>query len=62
MKTVVNKKLWSRLFSESLFTVSLIGNFNAYIANADIGVLQEHSGENLCQLGQYAGSIIDGRA
>ncbi|WP_047683101.1 MULTISPECIES: hypothetical protein [Xenorhabdus] len=62
MKTVVNKKLWSRLFSESLFTVSLIGNFNAYIANADIVVLQEHSGENLCQLGQYAGSIIDGRA
>ncbi|WP_340621109.1 hypothetical protein [Xenorhabdus siamensis] len=61
MKTVVNKKLWSGLFSESLFTVSLIGNFNAYISNAHAVALQEHSGENPCQLGRYAGSIIDGR-
>ncbi|CDL79231.1 hypothetical protein [Xenorhabdus cabanillasii] len=62
MKTVVNKKIWSGLFSESLFTVFLIGNFNAYISSVDVVALQEHSGENPCQLGQYAGSIIDGRA
>ncbi|MEX0446467.1 hypothetical protein [Xenorhabdus sp. SGI246] len=61
MKTVVNTKQWSELFSKSLFTVSLIGNFNAYISNADVVALQEHSGENPYQLGWYAGSIIDGR-
>ncbi|QTL41082.1 hypothetical protein [Xenorhabdus budapestensis] len=62
MKIVVNKKIWSGLFSESLFTVSLIGNFNAYISSTEAVALQEYSGENPCQQGWYAGSIIDGRA